>query len=271
MDQVRRKLVLSTWKAPKEGNIYGKLTVNADIALRYLEYRSQKTDNKLTITHFVGCCIARSIQKTPTINGFIRWGNFVPHQEVSISFLVALQEGKNLANTKVSKADGLNIEQMASAIRSSSKKLRKGKDAAFQKSQKSLRFMPNWLIRPLLWFSGWATSSLGVSLPMLGLESFPFGVCMITSVGMFGLDEAFAPHTPFARVPIIVLIGAIRKTPIVKGDEIVIAPMMTMTATIDHRYIDGVQGAMLAKHIRHLFENPWECDNLDAPPEDFHV
>ena len=160
---------------------------------------------------------------------------------------------------------------MADAIRSSSKRLRTGKDAAFQKSQKSLRYMPSWLIRPLLWFSGWVTSSLGFSLPMLGLEAFPFGACMITSVGMFGLDEAFAPHTPFARVPVIVLIGAIRETPIVEDGQIVSAPMITMTATIDHRYIDGVQGAMLAKHIRHLFEHPWECDNLDAPPAEFLV
>ena len=35
--------------------------------------------------------------------------------------------------------------------------------------------------------------------PGLGLEAFPFGSAVITSVGMMGLDEGFAPPTPFAR------------------------------------------------------------------------
>ena len=83
---------------------------------------------------------------------------------------------------------------------------------------------------------------------------------MITSVGMFGLDEGYAPHTPFARVPIIVLIGAMRDTPIVQDGEVVIAPMITLTATIDHRYIDGSQGANLAKTIRAFFEDPFGED-----------
>ncbi len=101
---------------------------------------------------------------------------------------------------------------------------------------------------------------------MLGLEAFPFGSCMVTSVGMFGLDEAFAPHTPFARVPIIVLLGAIRKEPIVENEEVVVRSRMTITATIDHRYIDGSQGANLAKVVRNMFEEPWLLDGHSSAP-----
>ena len=260
MNPIRRKLVLSTWRAPKEGNIYGKLTLNATSALAYIEEESKKTGQKLTMTHFVGCAIARAIKATPSINGYIRFGKFIPHKQVDISFLIALENGKNLANTKVEEADKCSLEEMSKSIRSAATSLRKGEDKEFQKSQNSLSWMPTWLIRPLLWTTGWLTSSLGLAVPMLGLSSFPFGSCMITSVGMFGLDEGYAPHTPFARVPIIVLIGAMRDTPIVEDGEVVIAPMITLTATIDHRYIDGSQGANLAKTIRDFFENPFSED-----------
>ncbi|MAA78136.1 MAG: hypothetical protein CL916_02665 [Deltaproteobacteria bacterium] len=260
MNPIRRKLVLSTWRAPKEGNIYGKLTLDATHALAYIEEESRRTGTKLTMTHFVGCAIARAIKATPSINGYIRFGTFIPHDQVDVSFLIALENGKNLANTKVAKADSYTLLQMAQAIRGAATSLRKGEDKDFQKSQDSLSWMPTWLIRPLLWTTGWITSSLGIAVPMLGLSSFPFGSCMITSVGMFGLDEGYAPHTPFARVPIIVLIGAMRDTPVVKDGEVVIAPMITLTATIDHRYIDGSQGANLAKTIRAFFEHPFSED-----------
>ena len=257
MNPIRRKLVLSTWKAPKEGNIYGKLTVDATNALAYIERESIRTGQKLTMTHFVGCAVARAIKETPSINGYIRFGSFLPHKQVDISYLIALEEGRNLANTKVENADALDLEQMSNSLRSAASSLRKGEDKDFQKSQDSLSWMPTWLIRPLLWTTGWLTSSLGIGLPMLGLSPFPFGSCMITSVGMFGLDEGYAPHTPFARVPIIVLIGALKDTPIAENGSVKIAPMLTLTATIDHRYIDGSQGANLARTIREFFENPF--------------
>ena len=33
----RRKLAIATWDAPREGNIYGKLTVDATQALAYIQ------------------------------------------------------------------------------------------------------------------------------------------------------------------------------------------------------------------------------------------
>lgn len=261
MNPLRRKLVLSTWSAPREGNIYGKLTLNASHALAYIEEQSRITGQKLTMTHFVGCAIAKAIKATPSINGFIRFGRFYPHEQVDISYLIALEGGDNLANTKVEDADTLSLLDMSKALRGAATTLRKGEDKEFQQSQKSISWMPTWLIRPILWTTGWVTSSLGFGLPMLGLQKFPFGSCMITSVGMFGLDEGYAPHTPFARVPIIVLIGALRDTPIVQDGRVVIAPMITLTATIDHRYIDGSQGGNIAKTIRRFFEHPFEEKN----------
>ena len=100
MNPLRRKLILSTWRSPKEGNIYGKLTVDAKVALSYLNYRSCITGQKHTITHFVGRAIGEAIKRTPDINGFIRFGRFVPHKDVSLSFLVALEGGKNLGQVK---------------------------------------------------------------------------------------------------------------------------------------------------------------------------
>jgi pyruvate dehydrogenase E2 component (dihydrolipoamide acetyltransferase) len=107
---------------------------------------------------------------------------------------------------------------------------------------------------------------LGVSAPVLGVSRFPFGSAIVTSVGMFGLDEAYVPPTPFARVPLYVLIGAVRDSVTVVDGEIAVRPQLTITATIDHRFIDGFQGGVLAQAVRKVFEDPWAIDRASAPP-----
>ena len=103
-------------------------------------------------------------------------------------------------------------------------------------------------------------SSLGLTIKPLGVQPFPFGSCIITNVGVFGVDEGYVPPTPFARVPVYILIGAVRDKPVVKDGQIVAQKQVTITATIDHRFIDGAQLAVLAKTVRSILENPWQLD-----------
>jgi hypothetical protein len=126
-----------------------------------------------------------------------------------------------------------------------------------------VRLLPTWLLRPLVWFTGWLTSSVGVQAGPLGLERQPFGSGIVTSVGMLGLDEAWVPPTPFARVPLYVLIGAVRPRPVVTDGQVVVRPMLTVTATLDHRFVDGFQAATLARTFRRVFEDPWSLDRRE--------
>jgi len=265
----RRKLAIATWGPPREGNIYGKLVVDAGPALAWMDYVKETTGAKLTMTQFVGKAVGLALADAPGLNGKLLWGAYVPHETVAVSYLVALEGGKNLAKVKVDNIDKLTLSEIADALRAGAGTLRSGKDENFKKSQGPLQILPTWIIRPLVWFTGWLTSSLGVGMPALGLEAYPFGACIITSIGMFGLDEGFVPHTPFARVPVYVLLGALRDAAAVVDGEIVAQKQLTITATIDHRFMDGSQGGVLAKRVREVFANPWFADNLEAPPEDF--
>src|SRR5690606_16118015 len=124
------------------------------------------------------------------------------------------------------------------------------------------------VLRPLLWLTGWLSGSLGISARPLGVEKFSFGSAVVTSVGMFGLDEAWVPPTPFARVPLWVLIGAVTDRAVVADGQVVSRPMLTVTATIDHRFIDGFQGGVLARSFREAFEDPWSLEDASSSPGD---
>lgn len=263
----RRKLAIATWSAPREGNIYGKITVDVTKANAYIAHLRETSGEKVTITHLVGKAVAMAFKRAPTLNGRIVWGRFEPLPEINISYLVALEEGQDLAKAKIDNLDRKSVVDVAKELRALAARLHRGEDDAFNKSKGLLRALPTWLIRPLLFVTGWLASAVGISVPALGIEKFPFGSCIITSVGMLGLDEGFAPPTPFARVPVLVLLGAIRDQPIVIDGELAVRPQLTITATIDHRFIDGFQGGVLAKVVRSIMEDPWQLEEAgDAAP-----
>lgn len=263
----RRKLAIATWRAPNDPNIYGKITVNAEPAIEYLGHLRRETGEKVTITHLLGRAAAMALARMPTLNGRIVLGRYKPHETVDISFLVALDDGTDLGKVKIERADQKSVSQIARELGTSAEHLRNGQDAEFEKAKPFLRALPTGLIRPTVWATGWLTGSLGVSVKALGLERYPFGACIVTSVGMFGVDEGYVPPTPFARVPVYVLAGAVRESPAVVGGRLVAQRQVTMTATIDHRFFDGYQGGVLARTIREVFANPAAFDRAaQAPP-----
>ncbi|MFT6145372.1 MAG: pyruvate dehydrogenase E2 component (dihydrolipoamide acetyltransferase) [Myxococcota bacterium] len=265
MNSTRRKLAIATWDAPREGNIYGKLTVDAEELMDYIQHKRETTGKRITVTTIVGLAVARALAKSPGLNGYIRFGQFYEHKTVDITFLVALEEGADLAKATVRDAGPMSLVDMTDSLMTRAARLRAGKDDDFNKAKGTIKLLPTFILKPLVRLTGWMASSMGWSVPALGVERFAFGSAIITSVGMFGLDEGYAPPTPFARVPVYVLVGAVKQRPTVHNGEIVARRQLTITATVDHRYMDGFQGGTLAKTIRRLLEHPWEIDGEEEP------
>jgi pyruvate/2-oxoglutarate dehydrogenase complex dihydrolipoamide acyltransferase (E2) component len=264
----RRKMMIASWSSPREGNIYGALKLDATNALQYIQKLREETGNHITITHVALKAIGLAIRETPSLNGRIFFGRFIPHKTVDIGCLVALDGGNNLANAKISNVDKRSITNICDTLKEKARTLRDGKDDDFNKTMKLLKFLPVFLIRPIVYIGGFLSSSIGVNIPMLGVKAFPFGSCLVTSVGMMALDLAFVPFTPFARVPLLVMVGSINKEPVVINDQVVVRDMLTLTATLDHRFLDGTQAANLGRRTKEVFENPqdFDFDELGASP-----
>lgn len=264
--KTRRKLAIATWGAPREGNIYGRLELDTEQVTRYLAWLRASSGEKVTLTAFVGACVARALAQTPSLNGRIWLGRYRPHETVALSFLVALEDGGDLGKAKIEGADAMDPGAIAAQLRQMATRLHTGKDEAFNKSKGAINLLPTWVLRPMLRFIGWLGSCGGFSIPALGVEPYPFGTAIITSVGMLGIDEGLVPPTPFAHVPLYVCVGAEREVPANWEGELCLRPRLVVTATVDHRFVDGFQLATLAKLMRELFACPWTFSGLDGPP-----
>ena len=100
-----------------------------------------------------------ALAQSPGLNGIIRFGRYVQHPTVDVAYLVALEEGKNLAKAKICNLDTKSVVDVAKELRALATKLHKGEDEQFKKSQGPLQLLPTQLIRPLLkhWDEHYAT------------------------------------------------------------------------------------------------------------------
>jgi len=81
------------------------------------------------------------------------------------------------------------------------------------------------------------------------------GTFTISNLGMYGVDGFRAIINPPQSA--ILAVGRIVKTPVgLPDDTIALRPMMSLTLTVDHRCMDGVQGARFLAEIKTLLEQP---------------
>jgi pyruvate dehydrogenase E2 component (dihydrolipoamide acetyltransferase) len=142
--------------------------------------------------------------------------------------------------------------------------VRARKDPALEKTRGTFRSLPGLFVSPLLKFISFLSYTLNLDMRWAGLPKDPFGSLMITNVGSLGLDVGYVPLVPYSRVPILLAMGAVKQAPIVENGEVIVANMMNINATFDHRIIDGAHAAIMSKAIRGCLENPFEhLDPLD--------
>lgn len=76
----------------------------------------------------------------------------------------------------------------------------------------------------------------------------------ISNLGMMGIKDFSAIINPPEAG--ILAVGAVRKEPVVKNDQIVIGQRASLTLSCDHRVIDGAVGARLLQTIVSILERP---------------
>jgi pyruvate dehydrogenase E2 component (dihydrolipoamide acetyltransferase) len=80
------------------------------------------------------------------------------------------------------------------------------------------------------------------------------GTASVSNLGMYGIRNFDAVINPPQAM--ILAVGAGEKRPVVAGDALAIATVMTVTGSFDHRAIDGADGAELLAAFKALIENP---------------
>jgi 2-oxoacid dehydrogenases acyltransferase (catalytic domain) len=151
------------------------------------------------------------------------------------------------------------VAEVAAELSAGAERLRARADRDFQTTNGIARLVPWFLMRPLL-----AVASLlngGIGVRAFGQPAHPLGSLFVTNIGSFGLDEGYVAPVPLARVPLYVCIGAVQQAAVVVDGQVVARPQVVITATADHRLVDGAHAAKLARIVRELLADPVRIDD----------
>lgn len=85
-------------------------------------------------------------------------------------------------------------------------------------------------------------------------QEYMGGTFSISNLGMFGVKAFASIINPPEGM--ILSVGAGEKRAVVKDDKVVIATMMTVTLTCDHRVVDGATGARWLASFKQFVETP---------------
>lgn len=258
-----RKVAMGTWKTAKDPSVYGYMEIDMSKVEEFLPEYCKKHDVKITPAHLVGRALAFCMKRRPEINAMIRGSRIYLRENVSLFYQVNIPgEGEDkikkatLSGAVIHEAENLTTSQIAKTLREKASNIRAGKDAEMKKNMDVFKILPWWFVRYYLDIASWLMYGLNLNLKFLGIPSDPFGSAMITNIGSLGIDVAWAPLCPYTRVPLLLTIGATTDKPVAVNGQVEVRPILPIAVTFDHRLIDGVHAANMAKDFKMCFGEP---------------
>ena len=255
---VRRKIAVATWRASKEGRLYARMAVDATPVLDYCAARRAESGVPVSPAAVVGLAFQRAVEQVPAFHNRVVFGRIVPFESYDVAFAVDIEGGDDLAPTKVRAADTKTIVEVSAELAAGAERLRARADRDFQTTNGIARLVPWFLLRPMLAVASVLNGGIGVRA--FGQPAHPLGSLFVTNIGSFGLDEGYVAPVPLARVPLYICVGAVAPAAMVVDGEVVARPQLVMTATADHRLVDGAHAAKLARIVRGLLADPAQID-----------
>jgi pyruvate dehydrogenase E2 component (dihydrolipoamide acetyltransferase) len=260
---VRRKIAVATWRAPKEGRLHARMAVDATALLAYCAEQRAATGTPISPAAVVGLAFQRGVEQVPAFHNRVVFGRIVPFPSYDVGFAVDIEGGDDLAPKKVRAADTKTVAQVAAELVEGAERLRARGDRDFQTTNGIARWVPWFLLRPVVALASLLNGGIGVRA--FGQPAHPLGSLFVTNIGSFGLDEGYVAPVPPARVPLYVCVGAIADAAVVEKGKVVVRPQVVITATADHRLVDGAHAAKLARIVRALLAEPRLIDTRETP------
>ncbi len=250
-----RRIANAMWRAPNDPQIYGALEIDATAMRRFID-GCRDLGHRITPTQLVGRAVALTLRDVPELNVRIVGGHAIQRDSADVFFIAAIEGGRDLTGVKVERVEHKTVVELADELGARAGAAKSGRDPDLAKSKRAMDALPVPVLRAALRVTSWITGGMDRSISALGLARSPFGSAVVTSIGMFGLPMGFTPLSWMYRVPLLVLVGAITDKPVVVDGKIEIRSMLPITATIDHRFVDGWHIGRAMKSFRSYLESP---------------
>lgn len=255
-----RKISLGTWTTAYDPSVYGTMDMPMDRATEYIEEYRAATGKHLTVTHMIARAVAEALREAPDANAVLRFNRIYLRKRIAIFMQVVMPSDDDskvdLSGVTIYDVADKDLGQIIDEVEQKVDVVRQRKDPALEKSRGIFRYIPFLLLNIFLKVLSFFVSTLNLDLSWAGIPKDGFGSVMITNIGTMGLDVAYVPIVPWSRVPILLATGAVKERPMVEEGQVVIRKIMKISATFDHRFIDGFHAAVMSRVLNKWLQDP---------------
>jgi pyruvate dehydrogenase E2 component (dihydrolipoamide acetyltransferase) len=257
-----RKIAIGTWRTAYDPTVYGTVELRMDRALQYMEAFRARTGKRITVSHLAAKAVAAAFRETPSANSMLRFNHLYLRQDVGVFFQVAIpgegDEDIDLSGFVIHEVDQKSLAQVCDEFQARVELVRTRQDPELEKTRRIMSWVPAFILPLILRLTSFFAYTFNFDMRLFGVPKDAFGSVMITNVGSLGLDVAYPPLVHYARLPMLVALGAIQDAPVVDHGAVVVGKTMKVNVTFDHRFIDGLHAAAMAKTLRSWIEEPFE-------------
>ena len=126
---------------------------------------------------------------------------------MTVTCLVDVEGGKDLAAIAIKDCDKLTLEEIASYTRERATKVRNKQDEEHKKRTSAFTYIPTSyktlnfmflilyrIIKVLFILLNFVANVLGIDVEAIQVKKFPFGAATVTSLGMLGVRDCWSPN-----------------------------------------------------------------------------
>ncbi len=251
-----RKVAIASWKHPRDPSIFCKVDLACEEAMRFMQELGDSV--KVTLTHYVAKILGLCLDRYPRVNQVLIRNRLYPREETNIfiTTLLRTKGGKDLSGVCLEDVCSAGLEELAERTDRLVKDLRAGRHREMERARRMIARIPSFLYGWFHRIADFFMYTLNLNPRLFGMPRDPFGSAIVTNIGAFGFKEAFIPLSPYSRCPVIVGVGQPYDAPTVRAGEIAVQKTATVSFTFDHRYADGIDGALFLRTFKKMFENP---------------
>ena len=250
----RDRIALTTWPKGRDAKVHCTIALEWDPAAAM--------HPRIVPITLIAYAFAQALKQNPAANRRVALWKIRPHKTVSISF--AVDDGDDLRIAVLERANELNPKELQHALRLVARDARLG-IGPLARCTRLVSYAPVVLGRPLLKI--WSLLTAGFGIGMLGVPGAPFGAVLLSSVEKFRLPAANVPLVPFTRCAFVCAVGAVKPAVIVRDGEAVVANVVELSVSIDHRICDASQlAAFLHDFEGAFYASPKQSDVTNVNP-----
>lgn len=245
-----RKIASTIYGPPRDSKLLGTMELDITEIDAFISDKRKK-GLKITLTHFLALAIGKAIaHDMPQFNTYTARGKVFKRKHVTASVSVLASGNSELIGAKIEDVHLKSLKEISDELNEKIKNAKNSKEVGNAVKGDFLSQIP-WPFRKIVFKTiRFLVVDLGISLNFIKINPESFGSFILSNIGSIGLDIGYGALMPASNLAIAFFIGKSEKKAVVVNDEIVIRKMLNLSASVDHRLVDGHHVGMLFRAIK---------------------